>query len=615
MSCQFIYAIDYGKGIPHITPRRGCLTCVKSDGRKIDYAVAMPIHNADITAIFEEIAELLEIQGENPFRIRAYHNAARELLSLGVPVADMLSRGEDLTELPGIGKDLAAKITEIVGTGHCGALDRLRKQLPAAITELLKIPGLGPKRVRALYQQLHIGNPDELARAARAGRIRTLPGFGEKTETTILNALRTHATENQRFKLAIATQYAEPLREYLASTPGARHAVIAGSYRRCRETVGDIDLLVTANNSALVMDRFIKYDEVAMVLAKGPTRASVRLKCGLQADLRVVEDACFGAALHYFTGSKAHNIAIRKLGQRKKLKINEYGVFRGDHRIAGKTETEVYRAVGLPYIEPELREDNGEIEAARRGKLPKLVTLADLKGDLHSHTRASDGHHSLKEMAGAARKAGLEYLAITEHSQRLAVAHGLDVKRLRQQCEEIDRLNETLKGITLLKGIEVDILEDGTLDLPDEVLGELDLVIGAVHSHFHLSRRQQTERILRAMDHRYFSILAHPGGRLIGTREAYDIDMLRIIRKARERKCFLELNAHPDRLDLTDSHCRLAKDEKVLVAINTDAHSIQDFDNLRYGIGQARRGWLEKDDVLSTRPLKALRALLKKTMR
>ncbi len=610
----------------------------------------MPVHNADIAAIFEEIAELLEIQGENPFRIRAYHNAARELLSLGVPVADMLSRGEDLTELPGIGKDLAAKIAEIVGTGHCGALDRLRKQLPAAITELLKIPGLGPKRVRTIYQELHIGNPDELARAARAGRIRELPGFGEKTETTILNALRAHATEDQRFKLAIAAQYAEPLREYLAAIPGVQHAVIAGSYRRCRETVGDIDLLVTAGDSAPVMNRFIKYDEVALVLSKGPTKASVRLKCGLQADLRVVEEASYGAALHYFTGSKAHNIAIRKLGQSKKLKINEYGVFRGEgaggaslhraprlgpigeKRISGKTEMDVYRAVGLPYIEPELREDNGEIEAARKGKLPKLVTLADLKGDLHSHTRASDGHHSLKEMAEAARGAGLGYLAITEHSQRLTVAdwsearaarqgwrggglaHGLDVKRLRQQCEEIDRLNETLKGITLLKGIEVDILEDGTLDLPDEVLGELDLVIGAVHSHFHLSRRQQTERLLRAMDHRYFSILAHPGGRLIGTRAAYDIDMLRIIRKARERKCFLELNAHPDRLDLTDSHCRLAREEKVLIAIGTDAHSIHDFANLRYGIGQARRGWLEKGDVLNTRPLKALRALLKKTM-
>jgi DNA polymerase (family 10) len=574
----------------------------------------MPVHNADVAAIFEEIAELLEIQGENPFRIRAYHNAARELQSLGVPVAEMLARGEDLTELPGIGKDLAAKISEIINTGHCRALVKLRQQLPAAITELLKIPGLGPKRVRALYQQLDIGNPDELARAARAGRIRELPGFGEKTETTILNALRAHVTEDLRFKLSVASQYAEPLRDYLAAVPGVRHVVIAGSYRRGRETVGDIDLLVTAGDSAPVMERFIKYDEVALVLAKGPTKASVRLKCGLQADLRVVEDASFGAALHYFTGSKAHNIAIRKLGQGKGLKINEYGVFRGGRRIGGKTEVEVYRAVGLPYIEPELREDAGEIEAARKGKLPKLITLADLKGDLHSHTRASDGHHSLREMAEAARRAGLDYLAITEHSQRLTVARGLDVRRLRQQCEEIDRLNESLKDITLLKGIEVDILEDGALDLPDEALGELDLVIGAVHSHFRLPRARQTDRIRRAMDHKFFSILAHPGGRLIGAREAYDVDMLAVIRHARQRGCFLELNAHPDRLDLTDSHCRLAKEEKVMLAINTDAHGVHDFGNLRYGIGQARRGWLEKSDVINTRPLKTLRALLKKTM-
>ena len=575
----------------------------------------MPVHNADIAAVFEEIAELLEIQGENPFRIRAYHNAARELLSLGVPAADMVAQGDDLTELPAIGKDLAAKITEIVASGHCRTLDRLRRQLPAAITELLKIPGLGPKRVRALYQQLHIGNPDELARAARAGRIRELSGFGEKTEAAILNALRTQATAERRFKLAIAAQYAEPLREFLAAIPGVQHAVIAGSYRRCQETVGDIDLLVTAGNSAPVMDRFVGYDEVALVLAKGPTRASVRLKCGLQVDLRVVEEASFGAALHYFTGSKAHNIAIRKLGQNKKLKINEYGVFRGEKRISGKTEAEIYRAVGLPYIEPELREDTGEIEAARKGKLPTLIALADLKGDLHSHTRASDGHHTLKEMAQAARQAGLEYLAITEHSQRLTVAHGLDVQRLRQQCDEIDRLNESLQGITLLKGIEVDILEDGALDLPDEVLAELDLVAAAVHSHFHLSQRQQTERILRAMDHRHFSILAHPGGRLIGAREAYDVDMLRIIRHARERKCFLELNAHPDRLDLTDNHCRLAKEEKVLIAIGSDAHSIQDFAHLRYGVGQARRGWLEKGDVLNTRSLRLLRPLLRRTMK
>jgi DNA polymerase (family 10) len=571
----------------------------------------MTVHNADIAAIFEEIADLLEIQGENPFRIRAYRNAAREMESLGVPAADMVAKGEDLTELPGIGDDLAAKIKEIVETGKCKALEKLHKQLPPTISALLKIPGLGPKRVKTLYQQLEIKTLDQLKKAARDGRIRDLAGFGEKTEATIREALEQHAEAAQRFKLAVAAQYAEPLAAYLKQSRNVKQVEIAGSYRRCRETVGDIDILATTTGASDVMERFAAYDEVRDVLAQGETRATVILKCGLQVDLRVVPAESFGAALHYFTGSKAHNIAIRKLGQQKKLKINEYGVFRGEKRVSGETEKEVFAAVGLPWIPPELREDHGEIEAARAGKLPKLVELSDLCGDLHAHTKATDGHNTLEEMAEAAKRFGLEYLAITEHSRRLTVAHGLDPKRLRRQMEEIDRLNETLKGITLLKGIEVDILEDGHLDLPDEVLAECDLVVGAVHSKFNLSRRKQTERILRAMEHPHFTILAHPSGRLIGTREAYDVDMLKIIRAARARGCFLELNAHPERLDLLDVNCQLARDEGVLVAISTDAHGVRDFENLRYGVGQARRGWLEKKDVLNTRGLTELKRLLK----
>jgi len=327
-----------------------------------------------------------------------------------------------------------------------------------------------------------------------------------------------------------------------------------------------------------------------------------------------VAQESYGAALHYFTGSKAHNIAIRRSAQQLGLKINEYGVFRGAKRIAGDSEEAVYRAVGLPYIPPELREDRGEIEAARAGRLPKLVELADLRGDLHAHSKASDGHDSLHDMALAAKEMGLEYLAITEHSRRLTVAHGLDPLQLAKQCDEIDRLNAELDGITLLKGIEVDILEDGSLDLPDGVLERLDLVVGAVHSRFDLSRAKQTERILRAMDHPHFTLLAHPSGRLIEKREPYDVDMLRIIRHARQRGCFLELNAHPERLDLLDSHCQSAREEGVLVSIDSDAHSIFDFANLKFGVGQARRGWLEKKDVLNTRPLAALRKLLRKTM-
>jgi len=362
------------------------------------------------------------------------------------------------------------------------------------------------------------------------------------------------------------------------------------------------------------MDRFVAYDEVKNVLAQGPTRATVVLKSRLQVDVRVVAKDCFGAALQYFTGSKAHNIEIRRLAQERRLKINEYGVFTRNKKVGGDTEESVYRAVGLLWIPPELRENHGEIEAARAGKLPRLVEYSDLKGDLHAHTKATDGHGTIREMAEAARERGLEYLAITEHSRRLTVAHGLDPQRLRKQLAEIDRLNGELKGITILKGIEVDILEDGHLDLPDDVLSELDLVIGAVHSKFNLSRAKQTERILRAMDHPHFTILAHPTGRLLDTREPYDVDMLRIIRQARARGCFLELNAHPERLDLLDVYCQMARDEEVLVAINSDAHSIQDLDNLIYGVGQARRGWLEKKGVLNTRPLKLLLPLLRRTM-
>ena len=571
----------------------------------------MPIHNADIAAVFEEIADLLEIENANPFRVRAYRNAARQLQGMGVPAADMLAKGEDLTELPGIGDDLAAKIKEMVETGKCRFLEKLRKKTPPTITELLKMPGLGPKRVRTLYHELDVQTLQQLARAARDGRIRALPGFGEKTERTILEAIEAHVTETKRFKLAVAAQYAEPLRKYLEKIPGVDRAVLAGSYRRFRETVGDLDILVTATEPERVMDRFVAYDEVKDVMAKGGTRATVILKSGLQVDLRVVEKQCFGAALQYFTGAKAHNIEIRRLAQERKLKISEYGVFKGEKRVAGDTEESVYRTVGLPWIAPELRENRGEIEAARAGKLPKLVELADLKGDLHAHTKATDGHNTLREMVEAARRHGLEYLAITEHSRRLTVAHGLDPQQLRKQMNEIDRLNGKLRDITLLKGIEVDILEDGRLDLPDEVLAECDLVVGAVHSKFNLSRAKQTERILRAMEHPHFTILAHPTGRLLETREPYDVDMLRIIREARGRGCFLELNAHPERLDLLDVYCQMARDEGVLVAISSDAHSTQDFDNLLYGVGQARRGWLERKDVLNTRGLTELRRLLK----
>jgi DNA polymerase (family 10) len=570
----------------------------------------MPVHNADIAQVFEDIADLLEISAANPFRVRAYRNAARTVGDVRLDIAAALAAGKELPKLPGIGEDLDAKIHEIVATGTCGLLEKLRKQLPPAITELLRIPGLGPKRVKALHESLGIDTLPQLLEAARKEKIRDIPGFGAKTEAHIVDAVQARLGQAKRFKLAIAAQYAQPLAAYLRTAKGAREVVIAGSYRRGKETVGDIDILVTAATAAAVMDRFVKYPEVREVLSKGDTRASVVLKSGLQVDVRVVPPESFGAALHYFTGSKAHNIAIRRLAQERGLKLNEYGVFKGEKRIAGETEESVFASVGLPWMSPELREDRGEIETARRGELPKLVELGDLRGDLHMHTKASDGRNTIREMALAAKAKGLEYIAVTEHSQRETQARGLDSARLAKQLDEIDRVNAELRGITILKGIEVDILEDGSLDLPDSVLAKLDLVVAAVHSRFNLPRAKQTERILRALDNPHVSILAHPSGRLIDERDPYEVDMQAVIRRAKVRGIALELNAHPDRLDLNDTDARMAKEEGALVAINADAHSVHDFENLPFGVGQARRGWLEARDVLNARPLAEVRKLL-----
>ncbi|MGR8953215.1 MAG: DNA polymerase/3'-5' exonuclease PolX [Gammaproteobacteria bacterium] len=574
----------------------------------------MPVHNHDIASIFEEIADLLEIGQANPFRIRAYRNAARTVQGLGEEVRDLIDAGYDLDQLPGIGEALAEKMTEIVHTGKCQALETLRREGGKGLVELLHIPGLGPKRVAALFHELGVQTPQQLLRAIKDGRLRQLHGFGEKTEQHFLDLLQVHARQERRFKLAVAAQYAQALVAYLREAKEVEEIVIAGSYRRCKETVGDLDILATTSQARSVVERFTGYDEVREVLSQGSTRSTVILQNGLQVDLRVVKPESFGAALHYFTGSKQHNIAIRRRGQQRGLKINEYGVFKGDVSVAGRTEESVYASVGLPYIPPELRENSGEIEAAEAGRLPRLVELDDLKGDLHVHTKATDGRNTLEEMAQAAKQIGLSYIAITEHSKRLTVAHGLDEKRLLQQIDEIDRLNEKIQGITVLKGIEVDILEDGRLDLPDTILARLDLVIGAVHSQFHLSRAKQTARILKAMDRPHFTLLAHPSGRLLERREPYDVDMARVIHQAGERGCFLELNAHPERLDLLDTHCRMAREAGVRVSINSDAHSIADLANLKYGIGQARRGWLEKNDVLNTLPLEALRRLLIRTL-
>ena len=574
--------------------------------------ILMAVHNEDIARIFEEMADLLEIEEANPFRVRAYRNAARTIRGLSRELGQLIAEGKDLTDLPGIGKDLAAKINEILETGTSIALEKLHKEVPVSVEDLLKIPGLGSKRVKHLYHEMGIQNLDQLETAAGSGKLRTYPGFGARLEQNILDNISALRSSQKRFLRNIAITYAEPLVQYLKKDKTVKNVIIAGSYRRGRESVGDLDILVTADKAGRIMERFIKYEEVKHIVSNGPTRATVILNCGLQVDLRLVPEKSFGSALHYFTGSKAHNIRIRRMAQQQGLKINEYGVFRGNTHVAGKTEESVFRSVGLTFIPPELREDRGEIKAALDHKLPDLVKLADIKGDLHAHTIATDGRANIKAMALAAAKRGFKYLAITDHSRHLTVANGLKPEQLLQQINEIEKLNSGLNGFTLLKGIEVDILEDGRLDLPDRVLAKLDLVVAAIHSKFNLSRKKQTVRLLRAMDNRYFSILAHPSGRLLFEREPYDVDMEKIIRHARERGCFIELNSQPQRLDLTDIHCQLARDEGVLIAVNSDAHSEYGFDNIRFGIDQARRGWLEKKDVLNTRPVNTLRNLLQK---
>ena len=440
-----------------------------------------------------------------------------------------------------------------------------------------------------------------------------MKGFSTGIEANVLRAIAEGVGEAQRTKLATAEQIVAPLLHHLRQAEGVLQVEVAGSYRRRRETVGDLDIVVAAEPSRPAMERFTTYEDVSHIVEKGATRSTVLLRNGLQVDLRVVPAESFGAALCYFTGSKAHNIALRQIAVDRRMKFNEYGLFRGTRRLGGDTEAELYQRLGLTIIPPELREDQGEIDAAEHGRLPQLVTVDDMRGDLHVHTTASDGRASLPAMAKAAQGKGYGYIAITDHSRRVAMAHGLDTKRLAKQIDDIDRFNADLSGFIVLKSIEVDILDDGSLDLPDHILRRLDLVVGAIHSRFDLPRDKQTERILRAMDNRCLNILAHPTGRLINQRPAYAIDMERVMRGAIERGCFLELNAQPDRLDLTDVHCRLAKQLGLKVAISTDAHATIELDFMRFGVDQARRGWLEPADVLNTRPLGQLRHLLQRT--
>jgi len=571
------------------------------------------MENIQIAKTFEEVADLLEIQGANPFRVRAYRNAARTIGTLGTPVESLLkNNGGTLEELPGIGADLAGKIARMCRTGEFPLLAQLTRKTPESLVAMLRIPGVGPKRARLIYKTLHVKTLAQLEKAARAGRLAELRGMGKTLEQTILRGISEDKAHVARVPLADAEAFIRPLVERLRALPEAGQLDVAGSFRRRRETVGDVDILVASSHPAVIAEAFVSYPDVKRVLARGDTKCSVALGSGLQVDLRIVPRSSYGAALHYFTGSKPHNIAIRLLGVKRRLKINEYGIFRGTRQIGGRTEEEVFKAVGLPWIPPELRENAGEIEAARKHRLPALVELAGIRGDLQMHTDATDGKNTLAEMVEACRSRGYEYIAVTDHSKAVRVAGGLTKGGFHRQSHAIDAIRKRISTPVVFKGAEVDILEDGTLDLDDETLAEFDIVIVAVHSRFNMPKAEMTRRIVRALEHPRVHVLGHPTGRLIGKREPYPVDMPTIIKAARDHGVMLEVNAQPDRLDLNDLHVQMAREAGVKLVIDTDAHRIQELDCMRYGVDQARRGWCEAKDVANTYRLKAFKQLLSK---
>ncbi len=573
----------------------------------------MSIHNADIAAAFDEIADLLSIQGANAFRIRAYRRAAQTVRGLPHQLAEA-GDSSAYAELPGIGTDLAGKIAEIIATGQLAALRKLRSEVPPGLRELLALPGLGPARVRALGTVLKIKNRTDLRRALAAGRLASLRGFGSSLRAKLESVLtRAPEATARRMPIAEAAEYAEPFRRFLAALPGVERVEIVGSYRRGRETVGDLDLLVAASAGVDVIGGLGAYADLDTRTASGRTKASGVLRNGLQFDLRVVRPESFGAALQYFTGSKEHGIRLRQRAHARGLKLSEYGLFHGSRRLFGRNEAQIYSALGLAWIAPELREDRGEFEAAEHDMLPRLVERADLRGDLHVHTRATDGSASLEEMVAAARAAGLSYVAITDHSKYLGIVRGLDAQRLARHCDAIDGLNEQLHGFTVLKGAEVDILEDGRLAMSDAALAPLDVIVVAIHSHFDLPEAKQTRRVLRALERPHVTILAHPTGRLLGQRESYALDFERVLAAVHERPCYLEVNGQPLRLDLDDVHVKAAVERGVPLALDSDAHAIGQFANLDGAVRQARRGWARKQDVLNTRSLAQLRPLLRAT--
>ncbi len=565
--------------------------------------------NQEIAKIFDEIANLLELKGENPFRIRAYRRAALNIEGLTKNIEELPH--EDLLKIPGIGQDLAGKIDEYIKTGAIQSHEKLKKEIPGGLSTLLSIPGLGPKTSKLLYEKLKITNIDELEKFASEHKLAGLPGIKEKTEDNILKGIDMLKRGRERQPLGKVLPVANDILAHLKKNAHVEKIDLAGSLRRWKDTIKDIDILATSDNPEEVMSELAHLPNVKEILMQGPTKSSIITRQNLQVDLRVVERESYGAALTYFTGSKAHNIRLREMAIKKGLKLNEYGIFRekDNKRVGGEKEQDIYAILGLPYIPPELREDQGEIEAAIAGTLPSLITIEDIKGDLHVHSRWSDGSHSLEELVEAARERGYDYFALTDHSRGLAVARGLTIERLMDQKKEIDALNRKLKGFRILHSSEVDIRSDGTLDFPDDVLEKLDLVVASIHSGFKQSPQQLTGRMIAAMKNPYVSIIGHPSGRLIGEREAYELDMEKVLKTAKETGTAFEINAYPLRLDLNDTFARRAKDLGIPIVISTDSHTIDQFDYIRYGVSIARRAWLGKEDVVNTF---GLRMLLKK---
>ncbi len=569
------------------------------------------VNNQQIAKLFNEIADLLELNEENIFRVRAYRRAALNLDGLSKDVGTLSD--DELEAIPGIGKDLIRKIREYLSTGRMAKHEELKRQIPAGVLELLRIPGLGPKTVKMLYKERNIQSIGELEALTRAGKLAGLPGIQKKTEENIIRGIEQMKRGGERRPLGRARPLAEDIVRKVKSLAVVDRIEVAGSIRRWKETVNDIDILSASSQPEKVMNVFVKLPHVRRVLMQGPTKSSILTDDGIQVDMRVVDEDSFGAALQYFTGSKQHNIKLREMAVRGGLKISEYGVFKepGNEKIAGKDEADVYRALHLPFIAPELREDNGEIEAASRGTLPKLITLDDIKGDLHVHTKWSDGSHDLETLVKAAQERGYQYFAITDHTKGLGVAHGLDEARLKEQIGVIDEMNKKITGFQILKGTEVDIRSDGSLDLPDEALSGLDIVIASIHSGFRQSRDQITKRILSAIHNPCVSVIAHPTGRIIGERDPYAVDMGTILREAAKYSVAMEINAYPMRLDLNDLHTKLAKEYGVPLVISTDTHVLNQFDYAIYGISVARRGWVEKKDVLNTSSYRDLIGKLK----